>query len=86
MEITKNELVQRLSSVSSIKTRLEKELGETKRVSQNSVDNLKQDIIALEKRSQENEMRIENQMKNLREYEDAFLAIYGAGIDSATSY
>lgn len=79
MEVTKSELVQRLSSVSSTKARLEKELDETKRQSQNNIDNLKKDIIAFERRSQEYEMRIENQMKSLREYEDAFLAIYGAG-------
>lgn len=79
LEVTKNELVQRLNLVSSVKARLEKELNEEKRESKNTIDSLTKDIDGFEKRLQEYELRIDTQMKSLREYEDAFLAIYGAG-------
>ncbi len=78
-ETKKNELVQRLSFIASTKSKLEKELSETKQLSQASIDNLKQDITEHERRAQEYQLRIENQTKNLNEYEEAFLAIYGVG-------
>ena len=79
METKKNELVQRLSFVASTKSKLEKELNETKQRAQATIDNLKQDITEHERRAQQYQIRIENQTKSLDEYEEAFLAIYGAG-------
>ena len=65
-ETKKNELVQRLSFIASTKSKLEKELSETKQLSQASIDNLKQDITEHERRAQEYQLRIENQTKNLK--------------------
>ena len=79
METKKNELVLRLSFIASTKSKLEKELGETKQISQASIDNLKQDITEHERRAQQYQLRIESQTKSLSEYEEAFLAIYGVG-------
>lgn len=78
-EATKNELVQRLSIVMAAKSRLERELSEYKRTSQTSIDSLKQEINENEKRSQQNQVRIDSLTKTLQEYEEAFLALYGAG-------
>ncbi|EFX79131.1 hypothetical protein DAPPUDRAFT_104583 [Daphnia pulex] len=77
METKKNELVQRLSFIASSKSKLEKELSETKQTSQASLENLKQDIAEHERRAQQYQLRIENQTKSLNEYEEAFLAVYG---------
>ncbi len=79
METKKNELVQRLSFIASSKSKLEKELSETKQRSQASLENLKQDIAEHERRAQQYQLRIENQTKSLNEYEEAFLAVYGIG-------
>ncbi|XP_057364979.1 progesterone-induced-blocking factor 1-like [Daphnia carinata] len=77
VESKKNELVQHLSIIASTKSRLEKELNETKRKSEVSVENLKQDISEHERRTQQYQLRIQSLTKSLNEYEEAFLAIYG---------
>ncbi|KAI9562233.1 hypothetical protein GHT06_013198 [Daphnia sinensis] len=77
VESKKNEFVQHLSIIASTKSRLEKELNETKRKSEASIENLKQDIGEHERRTQQYQLRIQGLTKSLNEYEEAFLAIYG---------
>lgn len=78
-ETIKNELMQRLAGTSSSRARLERELDETKREMQTTIDSLRQDLARQERLSQQAQLQNDSQTKRLREYEEAFLGIHGEG-------
>lgn len=76
-EAAKNDLVQRLANASSSRSRMERELEETKRDLQAVADSLRQNLLKQERLSHQLQSRNESQAKRLQEYEEAFLGIHG---------
>jgi len=78
-EATKAEVTQRLVSTTAARSRLERERDEIQREMQTAGEVFKAQLMSAERRVGELELTIGNQVKHLREYEEAFLAIHTGG-------
>jgi len=78
-EASKNELIQRLASATSSRSRIEKDMEDTRVELHQIIDSLKQDLVVKERQSQHFEILSDTQAKRLQEYEEAFLGIHGTG-------
>jgi len=77
-EATKAEVKQRLIAASAARCRLERERDEIQRQMQIAGDDFKGQLMTAERRVRELEFTAENQAKQLRDYEETFLAIQTA--------
>lgn len=79
-EATKAEVSQRFVSATAARSRLQRERDEIQRQMQTADDDFKTKLMAVERRVGELQFTAENQAKQLRDYEEAFLAIHTGGI------
>ena len=85
-EATKAEVKQRLIAASAARCRLERERDEIQRQMQIAGDDFKGQLMTAERRVRELEFTAENQAKQLRDYEETFLAIQTAGYFQSNSF